>query len=549
MPTIDTSGLAKRLIRGDASAREEVERAFGIELQAHHFSVLRRLAKQHDDEAVGLGVVLSLLSRFAHSTDDLLYERRELRKALVHHLFVRWNDGGTTKVTIGIAKTYARSLTDAWPELEPWSRTLDKNRERLNAWARAPSGATVTVNARPVEAVPGADDEPKLRAAIIADPDADEPRLVYADWLMERGDVRGELIRLQCAKPSSETRIRISELLSANWTTLAGASAPWTQQTWFDRGFVDRVQMTVAAFLKHGEALFSNEPIRGLRVDNPKFSDRDLERLGTAPAMERVRELELSQLNPDAKPRRPLAVLAKGTRFSALRRLALDFCGQSPGDWAALFGALQAPKLEAVHLHYNHGSAELYRALATNPALNELRTIQEYQFQNLDGEDSVGKTIEAFTALARHRPSLKRLETSQRAGVTDAAVTPFFDGRSVVRLEHLSVTGAPLTDVTARAIAASPHSSALRVLHTHNANIGLEGVEALLASQHLTQLERLVVGNYDEKVWPQADVARLAELLLALPASWRLREVTLPRSSTLPTNLAGALNSRFTVSL
>lgn len=548
MPTIDTSALATRLIRGAPGAREEVERSFGIELPAHHFSVLRRLAKEHGDEALGLGVVLSLLSRFAQSTDDLLYERHEVRKALVHHLFVRWNDGGTPKITIGLAKTYARTVTDAWPELEPWSRTLDKNRERLQAWARKPSGTTVTVNARPVEAVTGAEDEATLRAAIIADPDADEPRLVYADWLMERGDVRGELIRLQCATPTSETRQRISELLAANWTTLAGPAAPFASKTTFDRGFVDRVTMTVAAFLKQGDALFSKEPIRTLRVDNPKFTERDLERLISSPAMARVRGLELSQLNPDAMPRRPLAALAKGTKFSALRRLALDFCGESAADWFATLGAIDAPKLEAVHLHYNHGSAELYRALATNPALSRLRTIQEYRFRNLDGDASAGKTIEAFTTLAHHRRSLKHLELSQDANITDAAITPFFDEQSVVRLEHLSITGAPLTNVTARAIAASPHSSALRVLHTHNASIGLEGLEALLASEHLGHLERLAVGNYDEHLWPDAHVARFAELLLALTASSRLREVTLPRSASLPTKLASALNARFNVS-
>ena len=314
MPTIDTSALATRLLQGAPGAREEVERSFGVELPAHHFSMLRRLAKEHGDEARGLGIVLSLLSRFAHATDDLLYERHELRRALVHDLIVRWDDAGTGRVTIGVAKTYARSITEAWPELEPWSRTLEKNRERLNAWARKSSGATVTLKARPVEAVASADDEAMLRAAIIADPDADEPRLVYADWLMERGDVRGELIRLQCAAPSFESRQRINEILSANWTTLAGPAATFTTQASFDRGFVDRVTMTIAAFLKHGEALFSTEPIRSWRVDNPKFTDRELERLGRAPAMERVRRLELAQLNPDAKPRRPLAALAIGQR-------------------------------------------------------------------------------------------------------------------------------------------------------------------------------------------------------------------------------------------
>jgi uncharacterized protein (TIGR02996 family) len=40
-------------------------------------------------------------------------------------------------------------------------------------------------------------DEAALLQAVIATPDDDLPRLVYADWLDERGDPRGEYIRLQ----------------------------------------------------------------------------------------------------------------------------------------------------------------------------------------------------------------------------------------------------------------------------------------------------------------------------------------------------------------
>ncbi len=36
-------------------------------------------------------------------------------------------------------------------------------------------------------------------AAILADPSDETPRLIYADWLEERGDSRGEFIRIQCA--------------------------------------------------------------------------------------------------------------------------------------------------------------------------------------------------------------------------------------------------------------------------------------------------------------------------------------------------------------
>ena len=46
--------------------------------------------------------------------------------------------------------------------------------------------------------------------AIIEDSDDDTPRLVYADWLTDRDDPRGEFIRVQCRlvrmKETSETR-------------------------------------------------------------------------------------------------------------------------------------------------------------------------------------------------------------------------------------------------------------------------------------------------------------------------------------------------------
>jgi uncharacterized protein (TIGR02996 family) len=43
-----------------------------------------------------------------------------------------------------------------------------------------------------------------LVAAVAAAPDDDAPRLVYADWLIERGDPLGELVALQCALARAE---------------------------------------------------------------------------------------------------------------------------------------------------------------------------------------------------------------------------------------------------------------------------------------------------------------------------------------------------------
>src|SRR6202011_4453577 len=40
--------------------------------------------------------------------------------------------------------------------------------------------------------------EQALLLAILDAPEDDAPRLIYADWLEERGEPRGEFIRIQC---------------------------------------------------------------------------------------------------------------------------------------------------------------------------------------------------------------------------------------------------------------------------------------------------------------------------------------------------------------
>jgi uncharacterized protein (TIGR02996 family) len=50
--------------------------------------------------------------------------------------------------------------------------------------------------------VTAADDEKAFLRAVCEHPDDDRPRLIFADWLDEHGDPRGEFIRLQCALAS-----------------------------------------------------------------------------------------------------------------------------------------------------------------------------------------------------------------------------------------------------------------------------------------------------------------------------------------------------------
>lgn len=82
-----------------------------------------------------------------------------------------------------------------------------------------------------------------LRDAVYADPDADEPRMIYADALQARGDPRGELIALQIARareqrhvPTQRERILVQRIADA----CAGPLAPLLDGFELARGFVVR---------------------------------------------------------------------------------------------------------------------------------------------------------------------------------------------------------------------------------------------------------------------------------------------------------------------
>src|SRR5262249_20747125 len=86
--------------------------------------------------------------------------------------------------------------------LAKWRQQLDEAYAQaapeLAADERAALTALIEVAAAPaVTAGADAATEAGLLAAVYAAPADDAPRAIYADWLQERGDPRGELIALQ----------------------------------------------------------------------------------------------------------------------------------------------------------------------------------------------------------------------------------------------------------------------------------------------------------------------------------------------------------------
>ena len=74
--------------------------------------------------------------------------------------------------------------------------------------------------------------------AVLADPADDAPRLIYADWLDEQGDPRGEFVRVQCRlaqlpaghEAVGDLRRREKELLDRCEPAWLGPAAPAPQR-------------------------------------------------------------------------------------------------------------------------------------------------------------------------------------------------------------------------------------------------------------------------------------------------------------------------------
>src|SRR5262245_3280499 len=139
-----------------------------------------------------------------------------------------------------------------------------------------------------------------LLQSVLADPDADAPRLVYADWLEEHGEPeRAEVIRTQvelARLPADDRRHRPlarreQALLTAHrdhWLADLGLLHPCE----FRRGFVEHADLHATTFLTGADDLFRRTPLRSVRMalTRPDFLGA-LRMLASLPVLARLREL------------------------------------------------------------------------------------------------------------------------------------------------------------------------------------------------------------------------------------------------------------------
>jgi len=189
--------------------------------------------------------------------------------------------------------------------------------------------------------------EAELLDAIYAAPDDDAPRSVYADWLLERGDPRGELIALQLERARTgdlEVSLRERALLKTyqrDWLAWVW-EALFPPSVRLERGFLHAASVDVRGVERLAARLTGDRrwrTVRSLAVLDahphlPLFLDPVLHELDE---LRQVPRHLLAALVEDPHPRplrvlglasmldpRDIAALRAATNLSALRQLELS---------------------------------------------------------------------------------------------------------------------------------------------------------------------------------------------------------------------------------
>lgn len=285
-------------------------------------------------------------------------------------------------------------------------------------------------------------------------PDDDGPRLIYADWLDEQGDPRGEFIRVQLALARlPESDRRRPGLLRVERDLLGRYGAQWAAPfrglatgPVFRRGFVDEVKVTARQFLARGAALFAVWPFRRLYLLD---LGGHLDAILASPLLARLTGLTVYAQHLGE----PLArALADSPHLAGLTELRLG--RNRVGDSGAMCVAASPflSRLEVLDLSENELGAAAGGVLSAG-------------VRDLDlGQNRLGD-----------------------AGAARLADQPAAAGLRVLRLDSNG-----LTDAGLEALARSPHLARLTTLDVSSNPIGDAGFRALLESKSLRHLRRLV---------------------------------------------------------
>jgi len=308
-------------------------------------------------------------------------------------------------------------------------------------------------------------DDDALRAAIVANPDADLPRLVYADFIHEAGDEAGaDFIRAQVELDNTSEYEPFAVHCHAHrpeWVTGEDrrhtlpevVGLEWVPDRLFRRGFGWQVGAAfLPSLLTQLPKLRAREPVQSLALGTHPLDQ--LEQVARAAWLPHIREVSFIGLRTPIEPVRVLCATPDATGLRALHFTR----GDSPAMPLLLESIFAAP---------------LGRGLTTL----SLRFSTEQSRELIEG---LASGAEALTNL-----TLRSISWPWNA------VQVLVGSGLLSRLKVLRLPGCYLSAGCVEDLAQSPHVAGLEVLDLQNAYARVSTVEILAASPYLTGLRKL----------------------------------------------------------
>jgi uncharacterized protein (TIGR02996 family) len=258
---------------------------------------------------------------------------------------------------------------------------------------------------------------------ILAHPEDDAPRLIFADWLEEQGDAesvaRAEFIRVQCALAAAQLPeekrgdlVRREQQILDEWTEQWVRPIRRLVRSWsFHRGFIDEASMLAHIFLKHAGRLFRRTPIQHLRLwvyRVPRewtifIQPVSMASLADSKHLGRLRSLNLSENQLESRDIRALLV---SEHLTSLTDLDLSHNRIGDSGVRALAASPLLRKLERLDLRGNDFGSGGLRALALS--VDELeRSAQGMRLRRLElSHDNLSSACQRVIA---ESPVLRRL--------------------------------------------------------------------------------------------------------------------------------------------
>ena len=341
--------------------------------------------------------------------------------------------------------------------------------------------------------------ESALLAAILASPDDDLPRLVYADWCDENGQPeRAEFIRteIEMARLTSDAEGEFAFVDQAMFPRLERrAQELWNNhnEKWYPklvgfrdscytrRGFPHEFWLNVKQFRERGEKIFRLAPtLHAVMLEDAQLATVSLARCLTLGRVQRLQPYFRT-----AEPATTAAVaLFQSKHLRGLRDLSLRLGKIGPEGMSAVADCPSLTGLEELDLHAQFAGDQ--------PAI---RIIQQERFRTLRAfcADLNQLTDEFATALANaiHLIRLQSLQLSTNQ-LTATGLARLCTAQHLRGLERLDLSSNPLGPAAAGHLASATFGGNLRRLDLRKCALGKEGTARLFVAR-FPQLRELVV--------------------------------------------------------